>query len=843
MRDLIKIVLCSVFLGISIIMPAQDLPALPNDGSVTAGSLSNGISYYLVTNPAMKGFADYSLVRKGTSDTASARNELASLPHFNKAKPYRFLSRKGIGCRPEGYISFSQDATIFRFDDVPVFDQAASDTTLLMLFDLIAAQPYQHAIIISGDITPASILQKMNVFSMMVPSRMPGFSKQKYSWTPSEDTEYSFVPSARPSLCIDFRSPRTPDAQMNTLLPFISELYSLELGEIVRSRLEEELCSRNIYPSSLSTSYKGSASSFGDEHFKVDVEMKEEDLLPVTIAVASSLSDLGSEGVSAAEYRSAKSNVLKKLLKPQDNDVMVQRCISAYLYGSDLASYSTKAQFMTSRKMDLDTEVTLFNNYVTALLKDSDNAHLTWHGNAENYDDWTYQTMFRSTWDAVSMLDKPVYEWKVTAGDSLSLWSSRSKVKIKSVGSEPVSGGEMWTFMNGVKVIYKKLSTTGTFNFSLMVKGGYSSVTALQKGEGAFFSDMMSQCDISGMLWKDYSRMLQANGVDIKCKVSSSDMKVSGSAPSSKLNLVIKALLSIADDRDIDVSEFESWRKMELAGLKPACVDSLLFPGYLYSDVKTPSGLTSQTQKVAGAFFDSQFLRLNDGVLVIAGDLSSEAAQKVLSRYLGGFRVSKASISRPADSYKLNSGSTTYTAEGSPSSITIGMAFQVPFTIENYIASMVSSLVMKRALSGALAEYGFSVSLSDRFTIYPQEMMQIIFTCTPVPETGLPEGISGGEGRTMDALIASRKALESVLSHPAEAAELQNCKALLNSRYAALLSDPENYVDAILMRYSSGKDVLTNYSNRISSVSADKVSEIFRLLSEGRRIEYVVKQQ
>ena len=45
------------------------------------------------------------------------------------------------------------------------------------------------------------------------------------------------------------------------------------------------------------------------------------------------------------------------------------------------------------------------------------------------------------------------------------------------------------------------------------------------------------------------------------------------------------------------------------------------------------------------------------------------------------------------------------------------------------------------------------------------------------------------------------------------------------------------------MRYSAGKDVLTGYADKIKAVSADKVKEIFGSLSEGMRIEYVVKPQ
>ena len=88
MRRFFTYVFCSVLVGFSINMPAQKLPSLQKDASITKGDLPNGISYYLVTNSTMKGVADFALVRKGMTDTLVARNELASLPHFNKTIPY-----------------------------------------------------------------------------------------------------------------------------------------------------------------------------------------------------------------------------------------------------------------------------------------------------------------------------------------------------------------------------------------------------------------------------------------------------------------------------------------------------------------------------------------------------------------------------------------------------------------------------------------------------------------------------------------------------------------------------------------------------------------------------------
>lgn len=842
MRNLIKSVLCSVLLGFSIMMPAQNLPALQKDGAITTGNLTNGISYYLVTNPSMKGVADFALVRKGVGDTLAARKELSSLPHFNKTIPYKFLSRKGIGCRPEGYVSYRSDAAIFRFDDVPVFDQAASDTTLLMLFDLIAAQPRQHAIIIAGDINPAAIKERMNVFALMVPYRSPAYKKKEYVWRPSSGTEYSFIPSDQTSVTVEFRSPRTPDDQMNTIQPFISELFSGVLKEVVSGRLYETLLSRGIPVSNVVVTNEGSADSSGDELFHVRVESTASRLMPSTMAVASTLSEIYAKGIGIEEYKVARNSVLNSFLKPQTNDALVHRCVSSYLYGADLAAPATKARFFSSRNMSPKAELDLFNSYVSALFEDLYNCNVTWTGDEEQYDEWFWPVLFKSAWDGVALLNKPVYRWKTSQRDTSDFWNEKNKVKIKSTVTEPVSGGDMWTFSNGMKVIYKKMDTKGRFNYSLMIKGGYSTVRGLQRGEGAFFSDMLGLCDISGMSGRDFDKTLRAEGVEMDCTVSTSDLRLSGSAPSNRLTLVLKSLLSVANQRRASESAFESWRNMELASLKPACLDSLMYPDYNYSAVKTPSGLVDRTMMDAQNFFESQFVKSNDGVLVIVGDMPAESVQKVLSQYLGGFRVSKMSSVRQFSPYKLGVGTTTYSRVGTPVEVSLALACIEPFTAENYMAFKVAGLALQRRLTGVMAEHGFSVRMADRFSVWPQEALELIFTCTPVPESGLPYGVKSGSDQPMRALVEARKVIENVLSKPVDAAELASCKSLLTNGYSTYLADPKNYVDAVLMRYSGGKDVLTGYNNRIGSVSADKVKEIFGALSEGMRIEYVVKQ-
>ena len=840
MRRFLTYVLCSVLLGFSISMPAQNLPALQKDGTITTGALSNGISFYLVTNSTMKGVADFALVRKGMTDSLAARSELSSLPHFNKTVPYKFLSRKGIGCRPDGYISYVEDATLFRFDDVPMFDVAASDTTLLMLFDIIAAKPCPHAVVISGDINPAAIIEKMKVFSLMVPSRTTSYQPKAYSWTPAEETDYSFVPSPVASVEVDFRSPRTPADQMNTIQPFISKLFSLELADLVKYRLRESLVSRDIPVRSISVRNIGSGESSGDEHFVVKVEMAEDQLIPATMALSSTLAELGTKPIGKDEYRSYRERVLKSLAKSPTNEEMVLQCVSNYLFGGDLTTSPTKVKYFTSKNMSVESEAALFNNYTSALLGDTDDATVRWPGSSDEYDEWTYQMVFKSTWNVVAMLDKPTYYWTVSARDTSTFGADKGKTKLKNIAAEPMSGGDMWTFANGMRVIYKKMATGGKFCYSMMIKGGFSTVRDLPWGEGAFFSDMMGLHRIAGLSPGSFEKVLRANGIDFQTKVSASDMRICGSAPSNHYALVVKALLSVANERKMDLSGFEAYRKMEISMMDRSPLDSLMYPENNYTEVKAPAGLAPTTLSDAEAYFSKEFLRCSDGVIVFVGDLPVETVQKYLAKTIGGFRISKSVTPRSVASLNLRAGTTTFTGNGDTPGVSIGIAGAYPFSTENSMAFKSACLSLARRLSGEMAQLGYHVRMDNRFFTFPREVADVRLTLTPVPESGLPEGVEVGT-EPEKVLIAARKTIDEVLSGPISGPELASCKALLANDYSISLADPANYADAILMRYSSGKDVLTSYNEKINGISADKIKEVFSALAGGMRVEYVVK--
>ena len=419
----------------------------------------------------------------------------------------------------------------------------------------------------------------------------------------------------------------------------------------------------------------------------------------------------------------------------------------------------------------------------------------------------------------------------------------RNKSKLKTTATEPVSGGDMWTYANGMRVIYKKMATGDRFNYSMMIKGGFSAVKDLPKGEGAFFSDMLLLHKIADMPGTDFIKILKANGIDMRFDVSTTDLRISGSAPKLKYPLVMKALLSVANDRKADAAAFDAYRNLELPMLGQDVLDSLMYQDYNYSEKKTRSGLTTRALSDAESFFSKEFLRCNDGVIVLVGDLPSEDLQKYLAKSIGGFRVSRNVAVRAPISYKMRKGVSSYTVNDSPSGISIGMSAAHPFTTESYMAFRIATLALKRRLCGTMAEKGFSVTVSEKFRTMPQEALELIFRFDPVPEEGLPEGVGGGEGNVQEALVAAREAIESVFTNQINPAELAACKSLLANEYSTNFADPAKYADAVLMRYSAGKDILTDYAARINGVSADNVKQIFGALSDGMRIEYVVKPE
>ena len=860
MRISHKLSICLTFLLLSIMMPAQNLTSLKKADNITIGSLRNGVQYYLVTNTSDKGLADFSLIQNGMADGEKSREVFTSTTHFNKKSPSEFLSSKGIGYSSEGYITHYPTATSFDFHDVPVFDNSAVDSTLMLIFDLVDTYDASQAIIIAGDITVNTIKEKMSVLSMTVGNRKKAPATPEYVWAPVDTMTFRFIqtpnsPAGFVSAMYEF--PRTPKENMATAQPFVSQMFATEFGTILKNRLNKKFRTRGLPVPSIDYVYSNSSQSPFNEHYTITIHTAGDSLASAVSVLSSTLFELDSLGASYEEYKDAKDQLLANLTEMShqiSNKFYVDKCKSAYLYGSDLAPISTMTNFIKKREMDPNQELTLYNNFVAALLDKKKNLTLQCVGSSfgDEYGDYLKSTFINSWQNETS--SRTAY--RAIFADTLGLAEPSKKVKIKESISEPVSGGQLITFSNGVKVIYKQATTNkGEFRYALMIRGGYSSVPFLGQGEGAFVSDMLPLYDVGGLQGDDFYRMLNANGISMTPEVSLSDLRIVGSAPSSKLTLLLKSLLSIANQRKTNLNSFSYYKKNEnlledmMFGKEmgiAASVDSAMYPGYKYTSFKNIKALRDDLPARAEVYFKQQFSRVNDGVIVLIGDLEETSMKKILCKYLGGFKTEgNGFVPRPRIQYQMPSGTVTYIKSLDnlenvfSSSVTVSMASQIPFSTDKYTAFNIACRALQKEVIKNLSATGMYLEMESGYNTFPQETMFLTFTCRPADMYGLPSGMDPADAVVV--LENVRTAIKTVTNKAVSATDLSAYKAMEYNYLASSLAYPENMVNAILTRYSEGKDMISKYKERIEGVTAQNVSDILKSLSSGVRVEYVVK--
>lgn len=854
MRSTLLHILCLFLLVFSADAFSQGLPALPKASEITVGQLPNGMSYYLAKNASTPGFADYALVQKSPADVEISRKALTSLPHFPGRKPYMFLADNGIGYGLNGFSrSLASGARVFQFSNVPVSSQAVADSTLLMLFDMALTSEGRQAVIICGDVNVAAVTERMNMLSMMVPSCTLSAGGKIPEFIPSESlsvkalrVEGSPVATVR----VSFRIPRTQESGLNTMLPTITSTMATYLGTIVCDRLRLVYAAQGVPCSDVAFRYAGASQSEGDESLIFSVKTSPGHVSEACTCLAAVLSDIDASGVGAGELKAVKDTHLAALMRdagnvPWTNAEYMQKCIGSYVYGTDLAPDTAIRDFYKGRNLEPEKDLELFNRYAAALLDSDRNASLSVLS-PDQADPSYLEAAFRSGW--TSGLSTPV---RADEADTLALLTSRKKIKVKVTSSEPLSGGEMWTFSNGVKVVYKKTALKGKFHFTFMVKGGVSGVQGLKAGESCFVEDMIPLLKVAGMSGADFSRILRDNGITVCGRVSQTDLRLSGCAPSSKMSLLLKALLTFAGSRTVDPDAFENYRSAEELRIRERkttdeglreVLDSIMCPGYIYLDHKQIKNLNDNLPSRVNDYLDHQFANLGNGVIVLVGDLQKDPLQRLLCHSLGGLKTGSQRPVRPKTSYELRDCwlTTTTPAERSrfgerQKSVSVAISARMPFNTENPAAFKLAGTALEREIVKSLASKGYSADVAVRDDT---DRLSVLVSCRPCRREGLPSDVE--PAYQADVLNAVRYAVNRFSVSPLTDAELKTCKTILTDRMSALIADPAYLADAVATRNSEGKDEVTGYKSRIASVPLQLVRSILKTLDAGTKVEYVI---
>lgn len=840
---------------LSVLLPlfsgARDLPAFRTDPRINRGTLPDGIVYYLVSNNDTKSCADFTLVQKNYADTAAARARLTRLGNFRDVSPYRFLTGKGIGYSRSGYVTYRDGSTIFSFRNVPTFDASASDSTLLVLFDIIRESSCPQAIIVSGDIDASRLADRMHVLSMTIPPLPEAPVPAGYEWNPAAGPVCRVFPSGSAETArikVVISSPRVPAELMNTPQPVVAGMFACELDAILSERIRKAFRGAGIPLGDIDIFHNDSSVKEGDETFTVSLTTAPDAFEDALGALSSVLGGMDDGGAGLEEYRIVRNALISEAVRQDlavNNVRYTEKCIESYLYGASLASPAEERDFIVGKRLPAERELELFNNFAAALLDPSKGVALECFLPGGKADPGNVRKIFLESWASYS--DFPPEEITFHPADTSVLKGSRSgsRVRLKSNSDDPITGGRLLTFSNGMKVIFKKTDARGSFDYGLMVKGGYPNISGLKAGEAGFVKDMFDLRGIAGIPADDFRDMLVSKGITMEAAVSVSDIRVTGSAPSSGLPLLLNVLAALCDGQEADegdLSYFKACRAVRSASedmdLKSELAD-MYSPGYVCADKSVTDSLQSSLPARAEKYFRSQFSRMNDGVLVISGDLDEASLQKTLTKELGAFVCGKASAARSRVKRETRDWWFTKAVSGERA-VAVSIIVDKPFSMEGYAAFRLASIVLQREVVKALAECGMYAEFHPEVEFFPSESYTMNIECRPCDAAGLPSSVSFPGSRT--ALNAVRSAIIRVSSSKVSPEELKACKAQLKSGMSSYYSKTSSRIDAAMTRYSVGRDIVTMYAAGVDSVSQDAVMSFLSAFGEGARMEISVSR-
>lgn len=766
--------LASIFiLWTDLPLSAQNLSLLPCDPAIRSCVLPDGLSCYVAANPSEKGFADVALIRR------------------NRAEGHQVL---------------------FHAEDV---DVAMEDSTYIRMMKMVEqyASPADMAVIISGDVDAQAALMKLKYMSYMVaPSvRTPDPVMEWDGVSRLRCTSHVDSVKALTTIMFDWKAPRTPAEYMQTVQAAVYDKTVWEFADIAERWVRRALSDSDIPVADVRFLHHDSRSTLPYETFEFSVTVDTCHAHAAEATVSDILSVIDHEGVSAADLALAEGSYMTRLAARagkgyRSNSEYVRICTDAFLYGTSLSTDSDRYRYLKSKDVSDSVSMKIFTGVVSALLDADEPGDL--------------------------MKD---YSSSLTPGDSVAFPDAGPKVKVRSSRKDPLSGGVTWIFDNGFKVVYKKMPTGRDLYYSLSLNGGYASIEDLARGEGAFISDCLESFWISGMKGERVKEMLRLSGMTMRTRVSLSNTVVTGKVEDRNADLLMRALLAFANESRPDTAAFSYYMSSENLRLRHlrggardarAAIDSLMCPEYRYSPFKSEGCLQPGTIVKAAAFHKAQTSKMNDGVLVLVGDMDESALKKILQTYVGKFRTKSVAFRSPAVQYQPLSGTLTVVAEGTRPALIIAASAAVPMTAENRFAMDLAADLLERAMKDAFAGEDVQVRLSHAGTIYPQERFSVMME------------VRGG---SMDHVRPAREVLDKLASAGPDDSLVKLYKDALKHEHALMMQEPEYWLRAVTMRNLDGKDFTIGCASKIDAVTSSRLKELFKLLNEGGRIEYVIK--
>ena len=485
--------------------------------------------------------------------------------------------------------------------------------------------------------------------------------------------------------------------------------------------------------------------------------------------------DMKVNGVAARDFIASRNLVLIDMRHSKDAD---KKAIAA---------------FFDSRNMPAADELPLFNDYLRA-----------------RYSERT----------AATTAEKINLDYSASTGLMANM---PKKVKVTSDSDEPVTGGKLWMFSNGIRVIYKQDRNAKDIAYTLMTRGGYSAIADLKYGEGAYVEDFLPLFKVRGMDGSAFRNMLALNGISMNADVTLMDLSIRGYAPSGSLELLLQSLISVAASAKADPAAYEYFCAQPRHSSKEAVIDSLFRPDFAYTPYKYDVKLSKDLmQRALDECFSDRFSNIDDGIIILTANLSEAQVQSLLNKYLGAFQTNGKYAIFPHLQYQQRAGRVTYATMGDPQ-ICCAMSRFLSLSAESYLTLRLAEIIIQNAVRKACK--GSQVTLSSSFEVYPYERYTLLVTV---------DGLSS----SVDAQKVWR-VIENCAVEEYDKDDIRAYKSQLIGVISEEMSDNLAKADFAIGRYCGRKDFLTNYQSRLEKITPDQVTDILEAIASASRVEYI----
>lgn len=529
MRRLINI-MSAVFLSVLVSngQEARSLPELPADPSITVGTLPNGVAFYFAGDKRSKGFFNISLVQKTNpelpvEELSMIAGKRFSSVNFGSVKLDDFLARNGILPTEKGYIDCREGSVSYTFEHFasPRGD-AVLDTLLLSVFRLAqaAAQDGQpssaQAVVIAGDFNPGTMLPKMKTLCLINPQVSGDIEPRKRERPSHARSEISITGAALSRVSVKWNMASTPAEHMATVLPVISGKLSAELGRLVLGRLYRA-CNNAGLDVWIDLDNEDSFTACGNESMTVTINCPGRDKDNVARIMKNEIDRLYTYGVDEKEYSYVRDGnkyawiARSKNMHP-DLSAVTERCKAAFLYGASLSTDAERIRF-AYRDLPDSVQTRFFNSYMRGVIvqtAETDNSLLS---------------------------DGSNYVGHGEISEILSGYAGASTLKNPKDKDEYLTGGVMWTFSNGVNVIFKEMDTRGMLYYSYAARGGRQYAS-----EGLFDT-------IDGVSGEEFGNFIASEGIEMRLGLNPTDVRLYGKAASENVETLLQILSAISGNR------------------------------------------------------------------------------------------------------------------------------------------------------------------------------------------------------------------------------------------------------------------------------------------------------